>query len=68
MFSREMKGGVEETMMVNHFGPFLLTNLLLPVLHENSGRIVTLTSCTHRVRIHIERVNTGRISYVNKTL
>jgi len=33
----------------NHLGPFLLTNLLLPDLEKNSGRVVTLTSSLHRL-------------------
>ena len=36
--------GFEMTMGVNHFGHFLLTQLLLPVIKEN-GRIVTHSSC-----------------------
>lgn len=38
--------GVERTMAVNHFAPFLLTNRLLPLVPDN-GRIVTVSSAAH---------------------
>lgn len=39
--------GLERTMAVNHFAPFLLTNLLLPIMPD-SGRIITTSSESHR--------------------
>lgn len=40
--------GYEMTFAVNHLAPFLLTNLLLPLLHESpQGRVVTVSSDAH---------------------
>jgi len=40
--------GFEETLAVNHFAPFLLTGLLLPVLQRTTGaRIVNVASNAH---------------------
>ncbi|NQX89112.1 MAG: SDR family oxidoreductase [Halioglobus sp.] len=40
--------GYEETFAVNHFAPFLLTGLLLPVLLRSEGaRIVNVSSAAH---------------------
>lgn len=40
--------GFEETLAVNHFAPFLLTGLLLPVLQKTPGaRIVNVASDAH---------------------
>lgn len=40
--------GFEETLAVNHFAPFLLTGLLLPVLQQTPGaRIVNVASDAH---------------------
>ncbi len=42
--------GLELTMATNHFGPFLLTGLLMPQLVESgAGRVVTVSSHFHRV-------------------
>lgn len=42
--------GFELTYATNHIGPFLLTNLLLPLLRASSqGRIVNVSSEAHRV-------------------
>jgi retinol dehydrogenase 12 len=38
--------GIELTFAVNYLGPFLLTNLLLPLLKKNS-RIITVASSAH---------------------
>jgi NAD(P)-dependent dehydrogenase (short-subunit alcohol dehydrogenase family) len=41
--------GLELQMATNHFGPFLLTGLLLPQLVESgAGRVVTVSSQMHR--------------------
>lgn len=40
--------GYEKTFCVNHLSPFLLTNLLLPLLQKsNAARIVTVASDSH---------------------
>ncbi|MCL4560209.1 MAG: SDR family NAD(P)-dependent oxidoreductase [Chloroflexi bacterium] len=40
--------GVELTLAVNHIAPFLLTNLLLPLLQDApSGRVLTVSSGSH---------------------
>ena len=40
--------GLEVVFATNHLGPFLLTNLLMPLLHEGS-RIVMTSSEAHRI-------------------
>lgn len=45
---KETVDGYEETLAVNHFAPFLLTGLLLPLLLETPGaRIVNVSSDAH---------------------
>jgi NAD(P)-dependent dehydrogenase (short-subunit alcohol dehydrogenase family) len=40
--------GIETTFAVNHLAPFLLTNLLLPLLHASKpARVITVSSNTH---------------------
>lgn len=42
--------GLEIQLATNHFGPFLLTGLLLPQLAESdAGRVVTVSSAMHKV-------------------
>lgn len=44
----ETEDGLEETLAVNHFAPFLLTGLLLPALQmADSARIVNVASDAH---------------------
>jgi len=46
---RSTPDGLELTMAVNHFGPFLLTNLLLDRLIDGApSRIITVSSENHR--------------------
>ena len=40
--------GLEMTFAVNHLGPFLLTNLLLPNLKLGKGRVITVASGAHK--------------------
>ena len=57
--------GFETQMGTNHFGPFLLTGLLLPRLVESGdGRVVTVSSLMHRAApkppLGDPRVQSGR--------
>lgn len=46
---RESQDGFEETLAVNHFAPFVLTGLLLPLLQDKPGaRIVNVASDAHK--------------------
>jgi NAD(P)-dependent dehydrogenase (short-subunit alcohol dehydrogenase family) len=48
-FAREVTpDGLETTFAVNYMAPFLLSNLLLPVLARNGGTIVNVGSEQHR--------------------
>ena len=40
--------GFEHTVAVNYLAPYLLTRLLLPLMHEGS-RIVSMVSCTYAI-------------------
>lgn len=40
--------GFEMTFAVNHLGPFLLTNLLLPNLKLAKGRVISVASSAHK--------------------
>ncbi len=46
---RRTPDGLESQMATNHFGPFLLTGLLLPQVTAAGGRVVTLSSSMHKV-------------------
>lgn len=39
--------GIEYTMATNHYGPFLMTNLLIDLLKKSSARIVVVSSKSH---------------------
>lgn len=41
------KDGVDQQLRINHYGPFLLTSLLLPQLAKNA-RIVNVASRAHQ--------------------
>ena len=45
---RRTAEGLESHMATNHFGPFLLTGLLLPQVTAAGGRVVTLSSNMHK--------------------
>lgn len=47
------ENGLERQMATNHFGPFLLTGLLLPQLTASGGgRVVTVSSSMHTLARH----------------
>jgi retinol dehydrogenase 12 len=51
---KETVDGFEETLAVNHFAPFLLTGLLLPLLQQAEGaRIVNVASDAHSFVKHM---------------
>jgi NAD(P)-dependent dehydrogenase (short-subunit alcohol dehydrogenase family) len=58
----ETQDGLEMTMGVNYFGPFLLTNLLLPFLDRSAeGRIVNVSSDAYRMgKLDIDEIETRR--------
>lgn len=45
----ETEDGFETTFQVNHLGPFLFTNLLLPALRAGHARLINVASEAHRV-------------------
>ena len=46
--------GFEKVFMVNYLGHFLLTNLLLPELEKNNGRVVNVASTMHKLLNHYD--------------
>lgn len=49
--------GIEKTFAVNHLAPFLLTNLLRPLLKETPGaRIITVASQVHSQKIDFDNL------------
>ena len=60
----ETEDGVERTMAVNYFAPFLLTNLLLVTLKNSApSRVVNLTSSEH-YDAHIDLNNLNKDSHM----
>jgi NAD(P)-dependent dehydrogenase (short-subunit alcohol dehydrogenase family) len=57
--------GVDAAMATNHLGPFLLTDLLLPMLqHSGPSRIVNLASDAHKFgRLHMDDLSCERRGY-----
>jgi NAD(P)-dependent dehydrogenase (short-subunit alcohol dehydrogenase family) len=55
----ETADGFEKTMAINYFSPFLLTNLLLPLLKANSpSRVVNVASGAHfGGKLDLESIN-----------
>lgn len=51
--------GLSLAMQINHFGPFLLTNLLLPLLKSSApSRIINVSSMAHRFgKIDFDNLN-----------
>ena len=47
MVGLAVKDGMDPQLRINHFGPFLLTRLLLPALAQNA-RIVNVSSRAHK--------------------
>lgn len=56
---RQSVDGIEMTMATNHFGPFLLTHLLIDVLKKSQQpRIVIVTSAYYKIaRVDLENIN-----------
>lgn len=54
--------GIDIMLAVNHLGPFLLTNLLLPLLHAApTARIVTVASEAHKFSsLHLDDIEATR--------
>jgi retinol dehydrogenase 14 len=56
----ETEDGIERTMAINYFTPFLLTNLLLDTLKDSApSRVVNVTSSEHKDG-HLDLNNAGR--------
>jgi NAD(P)-dependent dehydrogenase (short-subunit alcohol dehydrogenase family) len=57
--------GVDTMLAVNHLGPFLLTNLLRPLLERSApSRVVTVASDAHKFgRLHIDDLQCERRGY-----
>jgi retinol dehydrogenase 14 len=56
----ETEDGIERTMAVNYFAPFLLTNLLLDTLKTSApSRVINVTSSEHKDG-HLDSSNIGK--------
>lgn len=61
----ESVDGFEMTFAVNHLGPFLLTNLLLPNLKLGGGRIINVASGAHKAgRMHWDNLQLQKRYFV----
>eukprot|EP00276_Gloeochaete_wittrockiana_P019640 CAMPEP_0184338462 /NCGR_PEP_ID=MMETSP1089-20130417/7005_1 /TAXON_ID=38269 ORGANISM="Gloeochaete wittrockiana, Strain SAG46.84" /NCGR_SAMPLE_ID=MMETSP1089 /ASSEMBLY_ACC=CAM_ASM_000445 /LENGTH=375 /DNA_ID=CAMNT_0026664985 /DNA_START=23 /DNA_END=1150 /DNA_ORIENTATION=- len=49
---KKTEDGLDLTMQTNHFGHFLLLNLLLPNLVKNAGRVITVSSSVWQMGSH----------------
>lgn len=70
---RKSIDGVEMTMATNHFGPFLLTHLLIDLIKSSNCRIVIVSSAYYKVaRVNLKNLNPidgfpFKLYYVTKT-
>lgn len=54
----ETPEGIEQTLAINHLGPFLLTNLLEePLKKSTTGRIINVSSEVHRLGAKVFDIN-----------
>jgi NAD(P)-dependent dehydrogenase (short-subunit alcohol dehydrogenase family) len=57
--------GFERTFQANHLAPFLLTNLLLPVLEKSRARVISTASVANRIgRIALDDLNFDRRAWL----
>jgi NAD(P)-dependent dehydrogenase (short-subunit alcohol dehydrogenase family) len=57
--------GFERTFQANHLAPFLLTNLLLPVLEKSGARVISTASVANRIgRIDLDDLNFERRAWL----
>lgn len=62
----ETEDGIERTMAINYFAPFLLTNLLLDTLKGSvMSRVVNVTSSEHKDG-HLDLKNVGRDTHMGR--
>lgn len=65
---RPTEDALEPIVSVNYVGPYLLTRLLLPLMHEGT-RIVNTVSCTYAIgKIESEFFTKGRNGFFNRIL
>lgn len=56
--------GIVKDMQINHFGPFLLTVLLVPLLKKSEpSRVVVVSSAWHRIG-RVENLNSAKQGYI----
>lgn len=62
---KERIDGIDTMLAVNHLGPFLLTNLLLPLLERSApSRVVTVASDAHKFgKVRIDDLQCERRGY-----
>lgn len=70
---RKSVDGIEMTMATNHYGPFLLTHLLIDLLKLSNCRIVIVSSAYYKIaRVNLKNLNPldefpFKLYYVTKT-